>query len=216
MHCIIWALPRVGSTALGRALDALNEPFQLKDAFSGADAIERVCAARKSIKHLYEECPDASNIALAQAANRHGYRHIHLIRCDEFARLVSRDIATQREAWTPDLAEARFAELKLGKARLAPLDIPHLLKLHRLGIQRWQTIRLYLGTFLTVRFEDITSSDRQRRHLALRRIAAYLDMRSIERLERTLEASGQETKTVWNLVPNIAQFRKALGTGGSL
>jgi hypothetical protein len=218
-HFVIWAIARTGSTALGRALGALNEPFQrLGESFAGARDIESLCATRQSIKHLYEECPDASNVALAHAATRYGYRHIHLVRCNEFARLVSRDIATQKEAWTPELAAARFAALKAGNDNLQPLDIGHLLNLHWMAVNRWRTIREHVGTLLTVRFEDITAVDRRRRHEALRRVSTYLGLSHDElgRLESAMTTGDQRTQTVWNLAPNIGELRRALIGAGAV
>jgi hypothetical protein len=218
-HFIIWAIARTGSTTLGRALGALNEPLQrLGENFADVAEIESLCATRQSVKHLYEECPDANNIALARAATRHGYRHIHLVRCNEFARLVSRDIATQKEAWTPELAASRFAALKAGDDNLQPLNVNHLLNLHWMAVHRWRAIREQVGTLLTVRFEDLTAVDRPRRHKTLRRLGAYLGLSHEElgKLERAMINGGQRTHAVWNLAPNIGELRRALIGAGAV
>lgn len=215
-HCVIWAVARVGSTALGRALDALNEPFQLQDSFADADGIGKVCATRQSIKHLYEECPDASNLALAHAADANGYRHIHLIRHNELARLVSRDIATQTEAWTPEIAAIKFNELKTGRLKLRPLDVEHLLRVHRAGRAHWRVISEHLEKpSIRIEFEEITSLSRQRRMVALGRLGRFLALspREIEKLELAMVAGGQNTQSIWELVPNMGQLRQALATG---
>lgn len=213
--CIIWAVARVGSTALARALRALNEPFQLSDGFRSVEEIRELCTSHYSIKHLYEECPDEQNIALAQAANEHGYRHIRLMRCNEFARLVSRGIAAHQDAWTPANAITRFEDLKAGRTKLRPLDVQHLVKIHQMAVERWRTVTPHVGPLLTVRFEDITSANRERRHHAFRHIAAFLHLPSIEPLERIIATSGQNTKEVWEFVPNLQELRTALVAGGA-
>ena len=212
--CVIWALPRTGSTTLAHALGALNEPFHCTHSwrYSTAAQIEALCATRASIKHIYEECPDESNLALARAANRHGYRHIHLVRCNEFARLVSRDIAAQQVAWIPETATAKFTLMKHGRGRLAPLDIDNLLRLQRLSDERWESIRPQIA-YLTVRFEDLTSIDSRRRHQALRQLAAFLALPPgrLARMDRAFMRGGQRTGEISRFVPNLAQLAVALG-----
>jgi hypothetical protein len=209
---ILWGVARVGSNALGNALGALGEPFNRdwRWNWSSVDEIEKLCTTRQPIRHIYEGCPDDTNRAIAEAANRNGYRHVHLVRCNELARLVSRGIALQQAAWIPATAAARYADLKSGKTKMEPLDIEDLLKLRQMGIDRWRAVSPHLGTVLTVRFEDITAVDRQRRHHALGRLASYLGFCSLQALDHAMMAGGQHTNTVWDFVPNIKDLRQAL------
>ena len=212
--CIIWATARTGSTTLSRALGAVSEPF--KDhanwtvKFAGPVQIIRFCATRCSLKHLYGEGPEEVDLALAHASNRHGYRHIHLVRRNELARLVSYDIAVQKVAWRPDTSAAKYSDLKSGKSTLRPLDIPNLLHMHRQAMDRWRKLGPEIGAFLTVRFEDITNANCCIRRTALHRIAAYLGIRSIAGLDRRMFAGGQRTREVWEFVPNLSELRQAL------
>jgi hypothetical protein len=217
--CVIWAVARTGSTALGRALGALNEPFQLQgEAFSSPADIAALCCTRRSIKHLYEECPDASNLALALAATQQGYRHIHLVRCNEVARLVSRDIATQRDAWTPESAAQRFSELCRGQTSLRPLNVPHLVRLRQGAIRRWSLIRPLLGPLLVVRFEDLTSPNARQRHAVLQRLGAFLGLScaTLGTLESSLYIGDQRTREVWGHAANVGELRRALTATGAL
>lgn len=217
--CVIWAMARVGSTALGQALGALNEPFQLLgEQFSGAREIERVCATHRSIKHLYEECPDESNIALAHAANQNGYRHIHLVRCNEFARLLSRGIATQCDAWTPEDTATRFEAVESGDVQLGPVNVEHLLSISRGALIRWRAIREHVGSLLTLRFEDVTSANCGHRRQALQRLCAYLGMAPdrARNLERSMTHGEQRTQDIWRFVPNMCELRQALVAEGAL
>jgi hypothetical protein len=224
MHVIIWAVPRVGSTALALALGALNEPFQLpdygrSDGFRSANEIVKTCLSRRSLKHLYEQCPDSKNVALAIAADRNGYRHIRLVRCNEFGRLVSRDIAFQQDAWQPRTAAFRFAQLKKGSSELHSLDIPNLLRMHRASLAKWNIIRAHItGPILRVRFEDIASISASLRRAEFRRIASFLRLSPawIEKAERTMARGAQHTEEVWQFVPNTNELRQALLAEGAL
>lgn len=219
-HCLIWAVPRVGSTALAAAMGALNEPFHQDFQWSEAAEIERICSGRCSIKHIYEECPDELNIAIAHIARGNGYRHIRLVRRSEFARLVSRGIAAQLVAWVPETAAAKFAALRAGKAKLDPLDIDELMNYHRMTRHRWGVIRSHIANdpIITIAFEDITNQNSLHRRTELDRIARYLGLSSgqLAQIDRAMRTGGQDTQSVWELVPNIDQLHSALVREGVL
>lgn len=212
---IIWARPRVGSSTLGLALGALYEPLQREDeSWITVAEINRLCASRRSIKHIYEVCP--TNLALVSAANRNGYRHIHLVRCNEFARLVSRGIAANEFAWQPKTAAEKFAAFRNGVSKPQPLDVRDLVMVSRQGSKEWGAIRAQLPSVLTVRFEDITAKSRQKRHATLRQLLAYIDtpLDMFPSLDRAMMAGGQDTKSVWDYAPNLSELRFGLAAGG--
>lgn len=230
---IIWADPRTGGTALSAALKAISphpavedEPFQYgphpkqlahvyeawcRDGDPGHvyDALKH----RALIKHIPEAFDDGFNAHLARAAEFHGYRHVRILRCDTFAQLVSRGIAEQLNAWA---AKDGRRLLAMRTAPLKPLDVGLLIANYRLGNVRWRNVLPEIGTLLTIRTEDFTSRNRERRHDCLRKLLRYLGEppAALAIVDQALQDSGQESDAAWKLVPNLSELRLALATEG--
>jgi hypothetical protein len=222
---VIWAAERTSGTNLCLALGAENEPFQpgppashlawVYDAWrvSGdAEPVKRLAASGSSFKHVPEEFDDRFNAALARITTAAGYRHVHLVRLDELGRLISLDVAGQLDAWWPGEAKERFAELRSGNRRLNPLDVPRLVKVSNEARLSWQAVSAHLGVVLTLTFEALTTRDHDTRHLALRRLMAFLDLphETLAVLDRAMITGGQNSAQIRDLVPNIDELRGAL------
>ena len=223
---IIWTVPRTGGTNLSAALKSLSErpaaedePFQFGDnprQFSGVyerwrrrpsaiGELSSICEVGWCIKHIPESFDDAFNIALAQETERAGYRHIHLTRRDEFARLISRDVAEQLNAWEARDAFPLIHEILAGRHRLHPLDVPHLIVNKRLGEHRWRMIRPHLSNVVEITTEEIIIDP----GFIIQRLALVLGL-DCESAAKTLPAQGQDTKRIWHLIPNLDELRAAL------
>lgn len=226
---IIWSAARSGSINLCDALGAESEPFnpwppkaKLADIYlnwpKSADHLEQLCEAGYCLKHLPEGFGDDFNVGLARIASRHGYRHIHLVRRDELARLVSRGIAMQTNAWIPAKAKAKFAELREGRKKLAPLDVDEAMR-NTLRVRRaWNTIAPHLGPTRMMLHEHLTSRNVTIRHATLLELIDFLELPYgwIVRLKTAMRDGGQRSEQVWDLVPNIAEMRAALLREGLL
>jgi hypothetical protein len=226
---IIWTEPRTAGTALSAALKSISEhpsvedePFQYGPnpkalghvyedwCLDGDPApLYRVLARRVLIKHIPEAFDDNFNADLSRAAEYNGYRHIRLVRLDTFARLVSRGVAEQLDAWGTH-ADARLGDLRPGDLR--PLDVPHLVGDARVDARRWQAVLPHLTAVLNVRTEDLVSRFVSRRHARLRRVLRFLALppEGLGALDRAMARGGQDTSRVWPLVPNLGELRDAL------
>ena len=226
---IIWAATRTSSTNLCRALGAENEPFQAGPPESrlawsyrrwredrSTRAIELLCENKISIKHIAEAFDDEFNIALARTALHHGYRHIHLVRLNEVARLISLDVAGQLDAWWPHDAKDRFEELKESGHRLNPLDVPRLLENSRQVMRSWHAVAPYIHPKIRVTYEDLITKDSHRRESVLRWIVNYLEfpISKISELDEAMRTGGQNSAQVRDLIPNIFELRMRMTSEG--
>lgn len=222
---VIWAATRTSSTNLCHALHAENEPFQagpppsrLAWAYKAWQTsgetypLVELCASETDFKHVPEWFDDGFNVALAQIATDYGYRHIHLVRMNSLARLISLDVAGQLNAWWPEDAEARFAELARGDRTLNPLDVPRLIAVCRQAMRCWLAIRPYLGPMITVTQEFITSRDQGTRHTALREVMRFLELPedALPGLDAAMRDGGQHGERMRALLPNVDELRTAL------
>jgi hypothetical protein len=225
---IIWTEPRTAGTAFSAALKSVSEyesvedePFQYgADPKQLASVYENWCldgspkelykvlAKNVLIKHIPEAFDDNFNADLARAAENNNYCHIRLIRCDTFARLISRGIAEQLDMWNLK-ANLRLDSLK-------PLDVPHLVADLKLDASRWNSVSAYLTRVLVVRTEDIVSRNRARRHKYLKRVLKFLELPrdKLANLDLALSNSNQDTARVYSMIPNIDQLRSALSYEG--
>jgi hypothetical protein len=227
---LIWTDPRTAGTAFSAALKAISEhpsvedecfqygpkPKQFANIYENwciagdPSALYRLLADHVLLKHIPEAFDDNFNADLARAAEYNGYRHIRLVRCNTFARLVSRGVAEQIDAWRTD-AKSIVAGLK-------PLDVIHLVEDMRLDAARWHAVSRHITSCLVVRTEDLISRNRERRHACFGKVLRYLELpRSggMEILDRTLERSGQHTESAWPLLPNLGELRVALAAEGA-
>lgn len=224
---IIWTEPRSVGTALSNALKLVSDlpvmwddpfvdderPGLLVDAYRawrrGSERpLDRTLAGRIVFKHCPANFGDGFNQSLAKAAERHGYRHIHLVRLSTFARLASRGVAEQLDAWTRPETRSKSAD----RDALAPFNVSDLVRQCRLGEDRWIGVERHLSAVLTVTSEEITDKSPERRRASLRRIIGFLElpMDAISTLDRVLTEIGENTEGMWSRVPNIDQLSRAL------
>jgi hypothetical protein len=231
---IIWTEPRTGGTALSAALKAVSEhpavedePFQygehpkqfahIYEAWCETGdtlALSRLLGRHVLIKHIPEAFDDEFNSELVRAAERHGYRHVRLVRLDIFARLVSRSVAEQLDAWEVSRARPALANI----THLEPLDVPHLLSDFRLGNARWAALQRGITSCLTICTEDVVSRYHDRRHKCLRLLLRFLGLAPglISDVDAILQNSGQNTESVWHLIPNLRELRTAMALEGAI
>jgi hypothetical protein len=227
---LIWADPRTAGTTLSVALKSLSEhpaveeepflygddPRQLSQIYENwcldgdPAAIYRTLARHVLIKHVPGLFDDNFNADLARAAEYHGYRHIRLVRCDTFARLVSRGVAEQLDEWYGDVRPRVDGVLK-------PLDVPHLIDDMRIDAAKWQAVLPHITCCLTLRMEDLVSRHRERRLACLRRVLRYLELPpdGLHALDGAFERGGHNTESIWALVPNLDDLRNAIAAEGA-
>jgi hypothetical protein len=225
---IIWSEPRTAGTTFSAALKAVSrrpsapdEPFQygarpniwawIYEAWcvdGDPAALYRALSTGACFKHIPEAFDDNFNADLARAAEYHGYRHIKLVRCNTFARLVSRGVAEQLDAWSGPSASTR---------ELAPMDVPHLIEDLRLGAARWRAVVPWLTAVLVVKTEDVTSEHAGRRHECLARVLRFLGIprKQMRVLDERLARGPQNTSLIASRVPNLGELRRALMTEGA-
>lgn len=225
---IIWCCQRTGSNSLFNALRAVSEhppapsePFDSRIAEDRqfayipglpADrcdgALREMCGARLLIRHCYENLPDDFNRALAEVSTRAGYRHIHLQRRDEIARLISKGIAEQHGAWIPtDWTRAKYREWLSDGRTLPPLDVTALKDYHQLCVRKRKAIAGSLSVHV-VRYEELFTDDP---YSVLGGLASYLGFpHSSLPLMRNALGHGQDTPAIWKLIPNIEELRNAI------
>lgn len=223
---IIWCRQRTGSNSLMDALCAVSEyqpappePFDTgisedryfshisKMAPDDRDlAIRDICSQQLLIRHCYENLPEEFNRAFAAISKRSGYRHIHLQRNNELARLASKGIAEQHGTWIPTKwTAAKYEAWRAAGRMLPPLNVEDLIRYHERCESGWRPLASM--QYLTVTSEDLFSKPQS----TLVRIACYLDMpeSSIPAMIANL-GKGQDTPSVWGLIPNIEELDNAL------
>lgn len=237
--CIIWTLQRTGGDTLLAILAKLSEhpaappePFNRDGEFSdaafgrdrqysaeGVRRLEEICRKRVIIKHVYEWFSDEFNFTLARSADRYRYRHIHLIRRDEFERLASKGLAESLNVWRPNGAGHIFKRVKSGKAKLAPLDVDGLIASHDIAMLKAAAVnRVHRSRMkcLTVHFEDLYRGTLRERTHSLYIIASFLGIdpdrwnNAQSDVERLLQFGGQDTASVYPFLPGISDLRARL------
>jgi hypothetical protein len=227
---LLWCRQRTGSISLFYSMTSVSEheaaqpePFDRdidKDRQFSAirrmsqwerdRALREICDKGYLIKHCYENLPEDFNHALAEISTRAGYRHVHLRRRDETARLISKGIAEQYATWVPgDWTTARFEELTR-RGQIQPLDVAALKTYHDVSEARWAALAGLLRAY-EVSFEDLFSRPKP----TLSRLAAYIGVpqSSVGTMLSNL-GNGQNTAGIWKLIPNVEELRKVINSGG--
>lgn len=170
-------------------------------------ALREICDRRLVIKHCYENLSADFNHAFAELSTKAGYRHIHLVRRDELARLVSKGVAEQQGTWgAHDWTRERFARLRESGRALPSLDVPMLKRYHEECQAKWSALEPLLRG-LQIVSEDLFRDPGP----SLRRVAHFLRMP--EHYAVTIAANlgrGHGTQAIWKLIPNIEQLRNAI------
>lgn len=228
---IIWTRQRTGGIALFEALRPLAEhPLAESECFDGSvetrqfshvpgrhdrlALLDRICREGWCMKHCYDGISPDFNRELAAISNDAGYRHIHLTRRDELARLVSLGVAENEVTWLAgsDLTEAAFAEIKGGQRQMKPLDVESLVARSRSAERQASIILPLLTRYKQIWTEDITSSRTNHRRRVLATILKHLCIPAdrLGELDARLEGRGQNTFAVWDHVPNLRELRRAM------
>lgn len=221
----IWTRQRCASIALMEALKPVTTfPVAESECFDGT--IERrqfshvrqpgqllsLCSEHWSFKHCYDRLSLNFNIHLAQATNAAEYRHIHLLRKDEFARLVSLGVAENEITWVKgsDLTNTAFRAIQTGTRTMKPLNIPSLIRRGLAADRQWTEITRHLSNWLVLWTENITGPAAIRRQ-AVHTLLAHLEISSTNAgsILRHLQYSGQDGYRLWPYIPNLSEFRTA-------
>jgi len=230
---IIWTRQRTAGIALSNALLAVDgtrladsEPFdgsvevrrfsyvpKLGRRARG-DALRQICREGWCLKHCYDRLSLSFNLELAEATNRAGYRHVHLVRRNELARLISLGVAENEVTWLAksELTVAAFREIRSGQRKMKPLDVVSLVERSKLADFTWGQIGPHLSRCKTVWTEEVVSPSASQRHAALSELLIHLGMPPVALavVEDKLKDSGQDTFSLWSFVPNIDALRRAL------
>lgn len=219
---IIWTTLRTGGTTLYEALQTAspdlryveNEPFtgvwspKAWPPGSAERSIRnRLGSYGYAVKHALDPFPDEFNAALARTSTSLGYAHVHLVRRDRLAWLLSREVAVQLGAWHPNHSLPLIDDLLAGRRKLAPLDVAATIEYSRKVPRQWAAVKPHLGDVLEVAYEDLYGDNRPHAAAAL---AAFLGIRVD--FSRKLSAGGQDTSRVWHLIPNLDELRAALAS----
>jgi hypothetical protein len=227
---IIWCQQRTGSIALFNALvkvsdhpAAESEPFDgsiEKRQFSDVSnsrmrdaSLAKICAEGWLIKHVFDRLPLDFNLALARATTKAGYRHIHLKRRYELARLLSLGLAEQKALWVKcETTEQSIQDILAGKRSLQPLPIDDLIRRSREAGAQWRRIEKSLPALYTVFTEDIFRPNIVVRRSHITRLLSILgiDFDRAGGVDEALRYSGQRSWRLAHLVPNIDELRRAV------
>jgi hypothetical protein len=251
MSCpfILWTTQRTGGTELGDLLMDMSEhpcaghePFNwardeprrfqslvqcwLEDRDDGAlsKALVELLAQRYLIKHCYELFSMRFNLLLMEAATRAHYVHVHLVRRDETARLISKFIAETQGTWFGQYALRAYAEIAEGSRRLDPLPVAQIVAQYRHCRNSMEFIRASLRrsgfVFIETSYESLFIGSREQRLENLEKIFEVLGFeanevaRNHERIETTLLHRGQDTSSLRPFIPNLREVVVALAAAG--
>ena len=246
----IWTMQRTGGTALADLLMEMSEhrstehePFNWSrtsprqfwpvaeawnrshDADELSGALETIFAQNHLIKHCYELFATPFNEHLVQALAKTGYRHIHLLRRDEYARLMSKFVAEAQGTWFRDYARKVYAEIADGRRTLEPVPIAAMVRHYHHCRRATDTVSGWLAELGTdsrlVYFEDLFEGERDARLFHLRGLLDFLGFSAedVERHRHLIEAkifhAGQDTRsTVAAHLPNYRDACRALSEAG--
>ena len=225
---VIWCRQRTGSISLFTALCATSEytPAEIEPFDFGptgdrqftevgkrmvpADrdrSLRAICDSRFLIKHCYENLSNDFNHALAEISTKAGYRHIHLVRRNELARLISKGVAEQHGTWgAHEWTRERYARYAASGHKLPPLDVAMLKRYHDECERKWRAVEPLLRSW-SVASEDIWLNPLT----ALSPVAQFLNMpeSSAQQMASKL-GRGHGTAAIWSLIPNIDELREAI------
>ena len=232
---IIWCRQRTASNTLFDILAPLSdrpiaqgEPFdpngQTPRRYSHVvnmpnfrQELQRICRDGWVIKHVFERLPSNFNQALAAISTQYGYRHIHLDRRDQYARLMSMGIAEATGAWmVSEKTKATLAGIR-HMQRQIKLDVPHLMEWQKIGDKEWRRIKSSLKDLAIVETEHFTTGPNEDRWKVVQRLADFIGVNPdkwTERMPSTgkiLFEGGQHSEGVWHLVSNASDLRRELG-----
>ena len=186
--------------------------------------LNRILADNYLIKHCYEFHAVALNRELIQASVGTPFRHIHLLRRDELSRLVSKFIAQSNGTWFKDYARTVYDDIRTGRRRLASLPVNQVVQQFRQTRRAAEDMRQWLRgagvPAMALDYEDLFVGDREERLRHLARLLQFLGFdddvpeQHRELIEDKIFASGQDTASVMEFVPNLRAVVAALAAAG--
>jgi hypothetical protein len=240
---ILWTLQRTGGTNLFNLLvemsthsAAEHEPFNFDrrqprqfakvylDWRNNRDvsALHEICAKRVLIKHVYEWFDNDFNSALSMAADKYSYRHVHLLRRDSVARLISKGVAEESGAWYPDYAQRIFPEVLKGQRQIK-LDVGYLVRKHEIAERKRSNVtRMHRARqrYFTVFYEDLYMGSIDDRMAALTALTTFLhiDRNRLDDYQSVIDTylinGGQNTSAMLPHIAGIEELRRALELKG--
>lgn len=214
---IIWTTPRCGGTTLYEALwqaspdlrYVADEPFAPGNVWSTTRSSEQLKkllgGVGYAIKHVLDPFSDEFNIRLAKVSTKLGYVHIHLIRRNELAWLISRGVALQLDTWNPKYSVPLLNEVVQGARKLNPLNISALIDYRNKVHKQWKAVAPYLDKKFLVTYEYLYG--RHQPHI-VGSLVNFLGIRGD--ISNRLSTGSQDTSRVWHLIPNADELRQAL------
>ena len=233
---VIWTYRRTGGTAFMTLLTAASkigswehEPLNPErklghitktwradhDIANLRDSLDRVVAERRNIKHCIEMVESRITAELFKSCQDAGSVHIILLRRNDFDRMISLMVANQTDAWGPETAKDIFAAVASGEKIIEPIQLPTVTQqINRDAIELGKLMRLCMlrGTLpVYVFFEDLYggSFEENRAFLAalMERVGVDIGLIPEAALERWLRDGNQNTKSVYQFVPNLEEVR---------
>ncbi len=187
-------------------------------------SLEGLFAQRYLIKHCYELLSMSFNMHMMQVAAETPYRHVLLMRRDEPSRLVSKFIAEAQGTWFKDYSRKVFTQVSDGERQLTPLPVDRVVGHYRHSHDATKfvadTLRGLEVEMLPVHYEDLYLGDREARLVHLQRLFDFLGFtpEDLERhhslIEEKIFDSGQNTRSVAPLLPNLGAVLEALQSAG--
>lgn len=236
---VFWTFRRTGGTTLSQLLMTMgpgkgyHEPFNhdrdfgfvgqewqsTKDRDLMRANIARALDDLPLIKHCYELLGNPINRTLMGELQSRDYRHVILDRRGEVNRLLSLELARLTGAWGKMGADKIYGLYESGEAKMAPFDIDGMIKHmgrcheHRSFLERM--MRKHGITPHVVYFEDLYV-DHAVGHQEVEALVDFLgiDRSGVEdyegRVSAALTLKGQNSRSMMDFVPNIAEARRRL------
>ncbi len=242
---ILWTMQRTGGTALAELLMTISEwqaaehePFNRDRQFGAVtaafamnrdeDQLEKDLAAIFAqgylIKHTYELRNKALNAAVLHAAVKAGYRHLLLVRRDEFSRLVSKFVAEANGTWFKGYAGRVYEKIRTGERSLGPIPIEKIVAAYQHCREMTDEIRSSLQAvapdFHEVDYEDLYTGEESARRARLDELFRFLDFPpariEAERasIEEKVLGEGMDTRSIMPFLPNLNEVVEALQAAG--
>ena len=187
-------------------------------------SLEGLFAQGFLIKHCYELLSMSFNMHLLQASAGTPYRHVVLRRRDEPSRLVSKFIAEAQGTWFKDYARKVFTQVAEGDRKLTPLPVDRVVGHYRHSEDSTKFINDTLAALdaprLEIWYEDLYTGGREARLGHLDRLFAFLGFSPEEvaghraLVDEKIFQSGQNTRSVAGLLPNLGEVLEALQAAG--
>jgi hypothetical protein len=194
--------------------DQLN--FALDDVFSNGYLI----------KHTYELNEHELNEYIMYAAARANYKHIMLLRRDEYSRLMSKFIAESQGTWFHDYAKQVFDEVTAGTRDLSALPIDKMVEHYRFCRSATTLMRdslISLGKpFKEIYYEDIYSGPDETRLSNTYDLLDFIGFTADDisnhksLIESTIFRGGQNSRNLISFLPNMREVNSALAAEGCL